>query len=189
MFQWKRIDSLRVAVCLILFLFIPAAGLAAETALCGEWVFADLPGKTVIRLNEDGSAFYGGQNLTWDDTEEGLLLTDAEGASVTLRYALSDSGMVLYLPSAFERISDIGGEGQLVGSWKAGSETSQSSFVFTEDGRFLEDGVFSGYYFVDNENDYVLLQYGDLFQDTGIYYWFADDGYLYIAYPWKLARK
>ena len=82
MFQWKRIDSLRVAVCLILFLFIPAAGLAAETALCGEWVFADLPGKTVIRLNEDGSAFYGGQNLTWDDTEEGLLLTDAEGASV-----------------------------------------------------------------------------------------------------------
>lgn len=97
--------------------------------------------------------------------------------------------MVLYLPSAFERISDIGGEGQLVGSWKAVSETSQSSFVFTEDGRFLEDGVFTGYYFVDNENDYVLLQYGDLFQDTGIYYWFADDGYLYIAYPWKLARK
>ena len=189
MFQWKRIDSLRVAVFLILFLFIPAAGLAADTALCGEWVFADLPGKTVIRLNEDGSAFYGGQNLTWDDTEEGLLLTDAEGASITLRYALSDSGMVLYLPSAFERISDIGGEGQLVGSWKAVSETSQSSFVFTEDGRFLEDGVFSGYYFVDNENDYVLLQYGDLFQDTGIYYWFADDGYLYIAYPWKLARK
>ena len=159
-----------------MFLFIPAAGLAAETALCGEWVFADLPGKTVIRLNEDGSAFYGGQNLTWDDTEEGLLLTDAEGASVTLRYALSDSGMVLYLPSAFERISDIGG-------------VSESSFVFTEDGHFLEDGVFTGYYFVDNENDYVLLQYGDLFQDTGIYYWFADDGYLYIAYPWKLARK
>lgn len=185
----RRFFVLLSAFCLTVAFVITGLAEGSTRFLVGEWVFRDLPENTVIVLMEDGSAVYGGQELTWRDTDAGLLLTDDTGASLTLRYTLSETGMILYLPSVYERISEIGGKGEVIGTWKAVGGVSQSSFVFTEEGQFLEDGVFSGHYTVDPDNGLILLQYSADFQDTGIYYTLPDDGYLYVAYPWSLIRK
>lgn len=187
--HFRRLLICFFAFCLTAVLLISGLADGPVPALTGEWVFRDLPDNTVIVLNEDGTARYGGQDLVWQDTDSGLLLTDSAGAALTLRYELSETGMTLWLPSVYERISEIGGEGEIIGTWKAVGGVSQSSFVFTEDGQFLEDGVFSGHYTADAGSGFVLLQYSADFQDTGIYCTFTDEGYLYVAYPWKLIRK
>lgn len=168
-----------------------AAAVAAESetaSLVGEWVFTDIPENTVMILNEDGSATYGGQELVWEDQGDTLLLTDAAGESLRVLYVRTEKGITVWLPSVFSRISEIGGEGEIIGTWTA-PEPSQSSFVFMEDGQFLEDGVFVGTYENDAENARVTLKYNDYFADTEIFYEFLEDGMLAVYYPWSLSQK
>lgn len=175
---------LSILICLVL---LAAAGMA-ETALEGEWTYRDNPGVTVLNLEEDGTAVYAGQDLTWADEGEDILLTDAEGAAFRMPYEADGDILTVWLPSLFTRISEIGSEGQILGTWKAVG-TSESSYVFTEGGQFLEDGMFTGTYLDDPENGRVTLKYAQgMFEDTLILYSFDGDT-LVIAYPWKLIRK
>lgn len=181
----KRFFIPLLVVCLALS--FTSVIFAEGTSLTGEWVFTDIPENSVMTLNDDGSAVYGGQDLVWEDQNDALLLTDAAGGSLRLPYTCTEKGITVWLPSLFERISEIGGEGEIIGTWKAQGE-SMSSFVFMEDGKFLEDGVFAGNYTHDAENARITLKYQDPFADTDIYYAFAD-GMLAVYYPWALSRK
>lgn len=181
----RRFAIMLLTVCLFMTWAAPAEKPSVPPV--GEWVFADIPDRTLMILNEDGTAFYGGQALIWEDAGGSLLLTDEAGAGVQLPYCPSETGMTVWLPSVFERISQIGGSGEIIGTWKAVGD-SQSSFVFTEDGRFLEDGVFSGSYTVDAEKAAIKLRYQGPFADTDIFYAFMDEA-LVIYYPWALSPK
>lgn len=178
---------LRAFSAMLLFLFLVSA-FAEGSGLIGEWVYPNDPEVTVLTLKEDGFAFFGGQELTWQDKGDELLLTDGADASFRLVYAPSESGMTFWLPARYTRISQIGFDGEIVGTWAAEGE-SLSSFVFTEDGRFLEDGVFTGSFVQDSERGRITLKYlQGLFEDTVILYSF-DGSALVISYPWILSRK
>ena len=183
----RRFAIMLLTVCLFMTYAAAAPAEGASASPVGEWVFTDIPDRTLMILNEDGTAFYGGQALVWKDMGGSLFLTDEVGGSLQLPYCPSKTGMTVWLPCVYERISQIGGSGEIIGTWKAGGN-SQSSFVFTEDGRFLEDGIFSGSYTVDAERAAVILRYQGPFADTEIFYAFMDEA-LVIYYPWALSLK
>lgn len=183
----RRFAITLLTLCLLMTVPVGAPAEGSSVSLVGEWVFSDMPGTTLMYLKEDGSAIYGGQSLVWEDQHDALLLTDEAGESLRLPYLPTGTGITVWLPSVFERISEIGGVGEITGTWRA-TGNSQSSFVFTLDGQFLEDGIFSGTYTVDEENATVKLQYSGPFADTEIFYVFMDEA-LVIYYPWALSLK
>lgn len=172
-----------VFLCLLI---LPA--LAEKVDLSGEWVYKDNPETTVMTLNADGTALYAGTELTWQEADGAIVLTDAEGAAFSMPCEMTDDILIVWLPTQYSRISEIGAAGELLGTWKALGENG-SSFVFTETKQFLEDGVFTGTYVDDPELGRVTLQYVQgLFADTTILYSFDGD-LLVVGYPWKLIRK
>lgn len=112
------------------------------------------------------------------------MLTGSDGSQLTMRWSPCESGIVLYIPTVYEREQGASG---LIGSWKA-LGSSESSFIFASNGHFLEDGVFTGTYAVDEENAAITLQYGGLFAATVVYYAFADD-FLTVSYPWTMVGQ
>lgn len=173
---------------LLFLLFVSALAEGKETALVGEWVCRDETKITVITLNENGSAVYGGLALSWRNADGALLLTDGTGETIRIIYEETENGLTAWLPTRFTRISEIGKGGEITGTWKADGK-SDSSFVFTEDSRFLEDGVFTGSFVQDSESGKITLKYVmGMFEDTVIYYSFDGDA-MVISYPWQLVRK
>ena len=168
-------------ICVMLSAMGEAAG------LCGEWAFSHSPEQPVFALNADGTGQYFGTPVLWRDEGTHLRLESAEGQPFDLFYALTENALTVYLPAVYDRISAIGGDGQIIGTWKAPGD-SQSSFVFTENGKFLEDGVFTGDYALDEEAGSVTLHYAGGFDDTVIFYSFLGDQ-LVVEYPWLLVPK
>lgn len=185
-----KTDKLLVS-CLLIVIMAFSLSLAEEESLSlyGEWCYDYAPEAPVVILEEGGSASFLGTSAHWEaKADESLLLFyDASDRVQAIRYAMSDKGLILYLPVQFTKVSETERE-SVVGTWKAGG-TSQSSFVFTQNGRFLEDGVFTGSYSVNEEASQVTLHYTEYFEDTTFYYSFIDDDTLIIAYPWTFVRK
>lgn len=175
---------------LILFLFsVPLCGSAeTDAGLAGEWVYAYQSDETLLVLNEDGTAFYGGKALHWEDLGMALHLTTDDGSAQDLIYEKTDKGLVVYLPTAYERLGEKTDD-PMVGSWKAIGGVSASTFVFTDTGKFLEDGVFTGDYAVNSDENTITFKYQDqVFADTLAYFGYVEE-YLIVAYPWTLVRK
>ncbi len=182
-----RLNNVIVLVLVFLCLMILPA-LAENVDLNGEWVYKDDPETTLMTLNANGTALYAGTDLTWQISEGCIRLTDAENASFDLPFEMTGDVLTVWLPTQYSRISEIGAAGELLGTWKALGE-SGSSFIFTQEKRFLEDGVFTGNYVDDPEQGRVTLQYVQgMFADTTILYSFDGD-LLAVGYPWKLIRK
>lgn len=182
------VKSSRAAlVCLIAALLLCVYTAAEETAFTGEWAFTHEPEKAVLVLNADGSGSYFGTDILWHCEGTQLYLENEDGSSFALTAEPMGEAMTVYLPAVYERISEIGGEGQIVGTWKAEGD-SQSSFVFTDSGKFLEDAVFTGNYLFDEEHAAVTLKYVGGFGDTLIYVSFYE-GKLIVGYPWLMIRK
>lgn len=178
----RVITAFTMTVC---FLLTAVSVCTAEsTANAIRWVFAHNPDETVLLMNEDGSGLYFETQVRWSDNGSALLLESDDGQAFELKYEVNGEYITVYLPSMFSRISEIGEDGSIVGTWKAGG-TSQSSFVFTEDGKFLEDATFTGSYGFDPQSGTVLLSYIGGFEDTMIYVSFYE-GNLIVEYPWKL---
>ena len=177
-----------LALVLVFLCLMTLPVLAENNDLTGQWVYKDDPETILMTLNEDGTALYAGTDLTWELTEGAIRLTDADNASFEMPYELTDDILMVWLPTQYNRISEIGASGELLGTWTALGE-SKSSFVFTQEKQFLEDGAFTGTYVDDPETGRVTLQYAQgMFEDTMILYSFDGD-ILVIAYPWKLIRK
>lgn len=187
MMKFQRMIRYTTLILLALCL-VTAAAAETVTGLAGEWVYRDIPDVTVLTLNEDGTAYYAGTDLTWLDEGLDILLTDSEGAVFQLVYAIEGANMVVWLPSVYTRDAETGEAGSIVGTWKVGGD-SLSSFVFREDGQFAEDDVFAGNYVIDPENGRITLQYQDgFFKDTVMLYALEGDTLL-IEYPWVLTRR
>lgn len=179
-----------VIMMVFAFLCLMVLPVMAENAnLAGEWVYKDTPETTVMTLNADGTALYAGTELTWQEADGAIVLTDAEGAAFSMPCEMTDGILTVWLPTQYSRVSEIGSGEELLGTWKALGENNGSSFVFTETKQFLEDGVFTGTYVDDPEHGCVTFQYAQgMFADTMILYSFDGD-LLVIGYPWKLIRK
>lgn len=178
----RVITAFTMTVC---FLLTAVSVCTAEsTANAIRWVLAHNPDETVLLMNEDGSGLYFETQVRWSDNGSALLLESDDGQAFELKYEANEEYIIVYLPSMFSRISEIGEDGSIIGTWKA-SGTSQSSFVFTEDGKFLEDATFTGSYGFDPQSGTVLLSYIGGFEDTMIYVSFYE-GNLIVEYPWKL---
>ena len=169
---------------LLLLQAIPAFAFEADDPLVGCWVYPHDTETAVLTLRADGTALYGETDFLWEHVETGIALTGADGSSVVLRCEMTDEGMTFWLPTCYQRTAGTQG---LIGSWAAGG-TSKSSWVFATNGQFLEDGVFTGDYSVDEEKGMITLKYIEYFQDTVIDYTFLDD-MLVIGYPWLMIRQ
>ena len=72
----KKVSFSGIILALVLCLSVAVTG-CAEGFPAGEWAFAENPEVLILRLNEDGSASYGGLDCTWKDDGQFLLLTNA----------------------------------------------------------------------------------------------------------------
>lgn len=186
--------ALLTALLLIAGSFLVSAALAEEKSdvsgvspLAGEWAFEYEPAVLILRVSEDGSAWYRGTDYVWEDQEGFLKLSDPSGEqeSVLLRYAVSEEQKIIYPRTSYHRGKEVEGQNGLIGIWEGVSDGS--NFVFTPSGYFLEDSSFSGNFMINEENGTFLLHYGDLFADTLCYFSITDE-ILTVEYPWRIVE-
>lgn len=170
-------------VLLLCFSFAAAGN--AEGFPAGEWAFAEQPEVMVLRVNEDGSALYGGLDCTWEDDGQFLILKNAEGQELKFRYRVTEKHLFLYATFGYTLKEGTGGEG-IVGVWNQDG-SDKSFFEFTENHRFLEDGVFDGTYEADYANGMFTLVYPMYFEDT-VCYFQLDEGHMILEYPWPMVE-
>ncbi len=180
----------RIAALFLVLMLFCAAGACAESGgnspLLGEWAFDYEPETTVLKVSADGSARYKDRDFRWEDRGTALVLTDADGTALELRYAVTEDGVFIYPQTRYRRgEKEVEGQGGLIGIWEGAEDGS--SFVFTPAGYFLEDSVFSGNFMMNAEEGTFLLHYGDAFRDTLCYYSIADE-ILTVEYPWKIVK-
>lgn len=178
------------ALFLVLFCLVCGNSCSEEEArfpLIGEWAFNYAPETAVLRIGEDGTAFYEGQNWTWewDASVPVLMLTNPEGEKKEIRYASDEKGNRIYLPGEYTRKDKLVDE-EIWGVWTL-EGSDRSSFVFEKDGRFMEDSTFVGSYTIDPEANSLLLQYqpAGYFDDT-LCYFQRDGDHMTLFYPWPL---
>lgn len=188
----KVYDMKRVILfCLLMVMLLmtacssPVQLSTEETALVGEWAYNHEPTEAVLILKDDGTAKFKGNEYTFN-CEDGFinLTADSEDLSLKLRYQEKKDGILLYEQERYQR--DSGTEG-LVGIWTVPEKHME--FEFTDEGTFMEDGYFPGYYFLSEDGKSFKLAYNDMFEDTTCYFEIEADGRLFLEYPWKLVRK
>ena len=153
----------------------------------GDWAFNHAPETTVLLLREDGTAEFQGKPYSWEDDGTFLRLTEAETEEeLPLRYQITEKKTLLWIPTVYRRYEQMPGE-DLIGAW-VGEESGGSTFIFTEDSRFLEDGTFTGVFRTDPEAGTFLLIYPEYFDDTLCYYRMEGNDILTVEYPWILVE-
>ena len=180
---------IRKLLCLLILFVLCAAGTAsAEGAQIGpgDWAFIHAPQESVLLLREDGTAVFEGQEYSWTGDGEILRLAAESGEEITLRFVTAGEKTLLYIPTEFVRMEGYTGEG-LLGVW-TGKEHEGSTFIFRDDGLFLEDGTFTGSYRVDREAGTFLLIYSQYFDDTLCYFRMDGNDALTVEYPWTMVE-
>ena len=155
---------------------------AEEENLVGKWAYSHDPKKAELTIRRDGKAVYGKKAYRFSIDSERITLTDAAGAELSLRYQLNEDGMLLYRQAVYIREEEQDG---ITGLWSCPAENW--SYQFTPQGTFLEDGVFPGYYSVDEEASTFKLMYSSHFEDTVCYYQ-LDGNSLLVEYPWQMVK-
>lgn len=158
---------------------------AEEIALHGEWCYVHDEKQTVAEFSEDGSAEFEGEKYQYTCDGEFINLTDKDGNVTKLRYLTEGEKMYVYIQSTYTRQAEGGGSG-IVGMWRC--EDKGWSFEFTNKGTFMEDGVLTGHYEVDEEAKIIKLMYETALEDTVFYYDLTENG-LAIEYPWLMRKR
>ena len=158
--------------------------LSAEAVkLVGSWAYNHDSKTEIIRLKSNGTAKYNKEKYTFEADGTFITLTDDAGQTQTLRYVLESDGMLLYQTTEYT-YSGAGEPEGIIGTWE---NPNKWSFEFTEEGTFMEDGYFPGYYILDSASNSAKLIYTDQFEDTTIY--FQESGTsLAVEYPWKMVK-
>ncbi|MCR5584136.1 MAG: hypothetical protein K6F63_01720 [Lachnospiraceae bacterium] len=181
----KRMIAFGALTLATVILFSGCGGSAAAGtsvgAYAGKWAYNHDTSKTALEIKAEGTAKLDGKKYTCTETENGVLLQNDKGDSVKVVFKDDENDILVYKPTHYKRES--GTEG-LVGSWTC----DKWSFQFTEEGTFLEDGYFPGYYAVNEEESVIILIYNDMFDNTIIPYTLKDDE-LCLDYPWDMVRK
>lgn len=180
----KKFLVIMVAVVL-LFGVSAVCPVIAEGFPAGAWAFASDPAALILRINENGTAQYRDAEYTLEDDGRYLLLTDASGKLLRIRYRVSDKNAWLYVPMNYTRKEGTTGEG-IRGVWNLdGSE--DGFFEFSDKGTFLEDGLFDGTYTVDDEAGSFVLTYPQYFGETTCYFSINGESMI-VEYPWLLVE-
>ena len=171
--------------CLLLLLLFLVTGAWAEPLQAGEWVYPDTPETTILTVLQDGSLLFEDNlyTLRMDKPFSYLLPLDADLPA--LRCQIDDDAIILYRQDEYVRHPKDQGSG-LPGAWL--STTGASVFILGSDGLFMEDGLFTGSYTVDETARAFRLCYLEDFADTVCYYTLKAD-HLILEYPWKLIPK
>lgn len=156
-----------------------------EIALRGEWYYVHDENETAAAFYEDGSAKFEGEKYQYTCDGEFINLTDKDGNVTKLRYLTEGEKMYVYIQSTYTRQAEGGGSG-IVGMWRC--EDKGWSFEFTNKGTFMEDGVLTGHYEVDEEAKIIKLMYETALEDTVFYYDLTENG-LAIEYPWLMRKR
>ena len=169
-----------ILTVILIFSFTACGKNASAT---GKWAYNYEPETTVLEVRRNGQAVYNGASYSCKDDGQFLVLSSA-GEELHLRYLLKDGDMLLYIPTEY----GYSGEGtpkDLTGLWQTGDK--KWSFEFTEDGRFSEDGLFSGNFTADKGSSTFTLIYNEDFADTVCYY-SINGNTLTVEYPWTMVK-
>lgn len=179
---FKRVSAFLLATIMIFSL--AGCGSESDNPLVGKWAYNHDTETTILNLKDNGKAIYqkGKYEYTYDDNF--FYLTSKKG-NVNLRYEMDGDEMLLYETAEYTYTGE--GEPQgILGVWEA--KEKQWSFEFTEEGTFMEDGYFPGYFFEDKESGTIKLMYNDQFYDTILYYT-IDGNRLIVEYPWTMVKR
>lgn len=164
-----------------------------------SWAYIHDKSKEILRLNDDGTAYYvskvyeNGKQVNKENVyssyikeDEYITLKDSNGEELKIRYAMKDKELLMY-----ERIiyglstKDQKEKKGLIGAW-TNIQNEKMFFQFSETGTFLEDGIFSGNFKVNEDAGSISLDYADPYsEDIEIYYALADN-ILIVDYPWQM---
>ena len=172
--------------CLMtLLLLLLCAGAWAEPLQAGEWVYPDTPDAPVLFVSQDGAVLFEAHRYALRTDEPFCWLEPEDEALPALRCRIDDETILLYRQDVYARHPKDQGSG-LPGAWL--STTGGGVFILGGDGLFMEDGLFTGTYTVDEAAQSFRLHYHEDFADTVCYYTLGEDR-LTIEYPWKLIHK
>lgn len=189
----KRILTAALAVTILLLSLTACSGnntpvegtnpLSEEALkLCGSWAYNHDTETAAAIFYENGTAEYNDKKYMFTCDDQFLHLTDKSGELLQVRYVLDEKGLLLYETKTYT-YTDEGTADSLLGSWE--NVKDNWSFVFLEDGMYMEDSVFTGHYTVDEENSSFTLDYNGQFDATVCYYQLEGNN-LIIEYPWRL---
>lgn len=156
-----------------------------EFTLYGEWCYVHDEDAVVAEFSEDGSAEFEGEEYRYTSDSQYINLSSEDGTVKKLRYLPEGTDMYIYIQSVYTRKDGNGGE-SIVGVWYC--EDKGWSFEFTNKGTFMEDGVLTGYYEVDEEAKTIKLMYETALEDTVFYFERTENG-LAIEYPWLMRKR
>lgn len=173
-----------LAVLLLICSFISGCGAKVESPILGKWAYIHDDTTLILQLKDNGDAIFKNEKYKFTD-ENGFLILKASGKEdLKLRYTIDGEDILLFEHEDLYYQGEGAPEG-LIGLWR--NEETKWSMEFSEEGTFLEETFFPGYYTVDEANSSFKLMYTDNFEDTTCYYE-IDGNTLHLEYPWKLVR-
>jgi hypothetical protein len=147
----------------------------------GKWAYNHDLTKAALKIDSEGNAKLDGKKYTCREAEDAILLESEKYDTVIVKFKDgNDEDIMVYKPTVY--VGQEGNEG-LIGTWVC----DKWNFVFTDQGTFLEDGYFPGYYVVDYENSAIMLIYNDQFSNTVIPFELTEEG-LVLDYPWEMIK-
>ena len=185
--MFEKVKIMKNKKFVLLFLFMAALILTA----CGNTQEGPLSGKyAYIHDTEKAALVFRGDKVTLDGTKysytvdgEFVLLT-RNGKTTPMRFLETKDGMYIYKTTVYTLTNGDVGKG-ILGKWD--NAENKWSFEFNDKAEFLEDGIFAGHYFNDEEAGTFKLMYNDPVEDTVCYYT-VDGETLTVEYPWPMVK-
>jgi len=200
----KRMKKPAFALIIVMLLTMCLTGCSntddnTEKGVKESWAYNFDETKEVIRLNEDGTAMYQVKSFkdnvqvskatkfdsyTKDDKYITLKNADTE---IKLMYEPYEKGIMLYEKSTYKYSANSLNpqqDGSVLGLWES-TGTDKLFYEFSDQGTFMEDGVFVGEYKWDKEAGTVTLNYYDEVPSTTFYYIIEGD-IMTVDYPWPM---
>lgn len=156
-----------------------------EQFLVGKWAYIHDTDTKALVFYQDGSAKFEGESYTFTSDAEFIYLVDSNNATKKLRYRQTgDSAIDFYVQSLYV-LEDGTVPQSIEGCWVCPEK--KWTFEFTSKGTFLEDGVLTGHYYLDEEKGMLQLAYEKALEDTFMYYSVSNEG-LFVEYPWAMVK-
>jgi len=164
-----------------------------------SWAYIYDKSKEILRLNDDGTAYYvsrvyeNGKQVSHENVyssyikdDEYITLKSADGEEVKLRFKKNGDELLLYERIIFGlSTEDQKNKNGLYGAWYNIYNTGMY-FKFSDTGTFLEDGIFSGNFTVDESEGTIALDYADPYSEDIKMYYALIDNLLLVDYPWQM---
>ncbi len=176
----KRVRvSLSCLTIILMMTFLAGCGTVTE-----RWAYNHEPEKEILALSDNGKAVYKEQKYTYTKDDEYIHLKSSSGEDLDLRYVVDKDELIVYEASTYTLSGEGSDDNEVVGNWV---QDNGWVFVFTPEGVFGEDNVFSGHYSVNEDEHSIKLMYEEPLQDAILYYQRTGDE-LTIEYPWRLVH-